>query len=198
MTATDTTEQVDSSAESSEESTEDVDTPYSAKELATLVKVHDCAITHTGFLMTCMLQDLQIENAEFRHQLRRFNSGTISSASSPAVSTTTSNPLEQYSEDFDQLGRSFCVFNEIWVRPHHLRQPYPEDLREVGPRHPTRYSSDQAKRSGVIAELYEFVPLRFHNYLENSNFFADKVCTAIVPQTIPTLIYSSSALESSQ
>ena len=55
MTATDITEQASSSAESSDESTEDVDTPYNAKELAALVKVLDHAIMYTGLLTSCML-----------------------------------------------------------------------------------------------------------------------------------------------
>ena len=142
--------------------------------------------------MKCTLQKLQIENAEYQHQLRKFSSGTTSSASSPAVSVALSatplNLLEWYREDFDQLGRSFCIFNELWVCRSHLCKPYPEGLRQDGPRHPKHYSNNQTKCDGIIAELYDFVPLRFHKYLEGSGFFTKKVC-AHHPQTVFVLIF---------
>lgn len=148
-----------------------------------------------GLLTQFTLQKLQIENSEFRQQLRQFTSGSSSSASSTGVAPTPSNPLEQHAKDFDNLGRLFCVLNEIWVHSSHLRKPYPEDLREIGPRHPARYSNDQAKHDGVIAELYDFVPPRFHKYLEGSIFFANKVRVALILQTVLMLVLPSSLLE---
>lgn len=146
--------------------------------------------------MQFTLQKLQIENSEFRRQLRQFTSGSSSSASSTGmgVAPTPSNPLEQHTKDFDSLGRLFCVLNEIWVRSSHLRKPYPKDLREISPRHPAHYSNDQAKHNGVVTELCDFVPPRFHKYLEGSNFFADKVRVALILQTVLMLLLLSSLL----
>ena len=143
-------------------------------------------------------QELQIENAELRKQVRQSTSSAVTSASSSAAASATPDPLGQHSEDFDKLGRHFCAFNEIWVRPHHLRQPYPESLRELGPRHPARYTNDQTKQDGVIAELYNFVPPDFHEYLQSSPFFAKKVSVITLPSTTPMLISSSSSTEPRQ
>ena len=119
--------------------------------------------------------------------------------STPATPGTPQNPLDEHADEFNQLGRLFCVLNEIWVRKFHLRQPYPEGLRQIGPWHSERYRSDQSKRDGVVAELYKFVPLHFHQYLEGSHFFAKKVPVHHLSKcTRANLIYSSSLLEPSQ
>ena len=104
------------------------------------------------------------------------------------VSTTVPDPLGKYGKDFDKLGRHFCAFNKIWVRPSHLCKPYPEDLREVGPRHAACYTNDKTKQDGVVAELYKFVPEDFHMYLESSPFFAKQVCAVVVPQAMLQLL----------
>ena len=102
-------------------------------------------------------QELQIENAELRKQVRQSTSSAVTSASSSAAASATPDPLGQHSEDFDKLGRHFCAFNEIWVRPHHLRQPYPESLRELGPRHPAHYTNDQTKQcQELIFKTFSF------------------------------------------
>ena len=141
-------------------------------------------------LVYLILQTLHIENADLRLRVRELSSGTISSTSSPASATdppasvtnppasatSRSHPLEDHAKEFDQLGRSFCTVNELWIHPSHLGQPYPENLREIGPYHSTRYRDAQTKRDCLIAELYDSIPPQFHKYLEGSPFFADKVC----------------------
>jgi len=52
MISTDTAEQADSSASSSDESVKEVDTPFTTKELIALVKVIVLAVVPIGFL-TC-------------------------------------------------------------------------------------------------------------------------------------------------
>lgn len=140
-------------------------------------------------------QKLEIENADLRSQLRQLSSGTASSTSSsnsaarsPASTTNPSasaasppHPLEDHAKDFDQLGRSFCTLNELWVHPSHLGQPYPENLREIGPWNSARYHDNQTKHDGLIAELYDFLPLQFHKHLEGSPFFANKVRVVAIP-----------------
>ena len=102
------------------------------------------------------------------------------------MSGTSQHPLEDDTQEFTQLGRLFCALNEFWVRRNHLRKKYPEDLRELGPHHLGRYRNDRSKRDGVVAELYDFVPLRFHEHLEGSHLFADKVFTSRAPNCTHT------------
>ncbi|KAF9784398.1 hypothetical protein BJ322DRAFT_1109114 [Thelephora terrestris] len=157
MASTNTSDHTDTS-EDLDENPSSVVSPYSTEELNELVK------------------SLQIENAEFRHQLRKFTSGMSPSTSTntSTLASTHSNPLQCHADEFDQLGRSFCVLYEIWPRPAHLSQPFPESLRSIGPWHAQRYSNEQTKRDAIIAEVYTFVPLRFHRSLEASPFFATK------------------------
>ena len=187
MVSTNKVPQVNSSADSSDDSSYASIAGYSAtvmpsdtNELAALVKV----LTHysaCNSLMWCALQQLQIENAEFCKQLRRYASGTASSTNTPASAATPPNPPESHAKDFNQLGRSFCVLNEIWVSPSHLSQPFPENLRDIGPWHSDRYRNDQTKHEAIIAELYGAVPPCFHKYLEGSPFFANKVRVTPIP-----------------
>jgi len=166
----------------------------------------------------CFLQDLHLENAELRQKLWKLTSGAVSSVtpssatpssvtpsivtpSTSAASSKTSvarppNPLEEYAGDFDQLGRGFCVISEVWVPPTALNQPYPERLRDIGPYHDTRYDDERSKREGVVAELYGFIPAKYHKHLEGSPFFTDKVHTPPPSQTTPILTLFSSLVES--
>ena len=134
--------------------------------------------------VTIVLQKLEIQNAKYRHDLRKFTSSASPSASSAGSVPVLPNPLEPHAEDFDKLGRSFCVLYEVWVQQGHLRQPYPENLRELGPWHPHRYTNDRTKNEGVVAELYSFVPSKFHEHLETSHFFSKKVCAAVISRAI--------------
>jgi len=170
----------DSSSLNSPDESAELDTPLDAKELAALVKVLAYIIIRMALSTWCMLQKLQIENSGFRRQLRKFSSGAISSASSLASTAAPPNPLEAHAKTFGQLSRGFCVLNELWVPPSHLNQPYPENLRDIGPQHSTRYRNDQTKREGIIAELYHFVPPQFHKNLEGSPFFANEVSTTTI------------------
>ena len=183
-------------ADSSDESVEahsGVTVPSNTKELTALVKV----LYYHPFISALMywaLQRLDLENAELRLQLRKLSSGTPSSATPPASVASVArppNPLEDHAKEFKELGRAFCALNEVWVQPSHLSQPYPESLREIGPWHPERYRNDQTKREGVVAELYDFVPAKFHKYLEGSPFFAGKVRVTVVLLS-SILIHSSS------
>jgi hypothetical protein len=125
------------------------------------------------------------------------NRESVSRAPSTSSSTTTlvtPGPLEDLGKDFTQLGRQFCVFNEIWVRKQHLRQPYPEELREVGPRYTARYTNKKTKQAGVVAELYDFVPTRFHEQLESSPFFATKV-SVILTRWMTLILLPPSSLQ---
>ncbi|KAF9780023.1 hypothetical protein BJ322DRAFT_1112707 [Thelephora terrestris] len=158
MVSTNIIDHADSSDDSAEHLSSAV-SPYSPEELAQLVK------------------KLQIENADYRAQLRKFTSGASAGASTvpgSASVSSSSNPLERHTEDFDQLGRSFTVLYEIWPRPTHLSQPFPENLREIGPWHARRYTNEQTKREAIIAEVYSFIPSHFHKFLETSPFFASK------------------------
>jgi hypothetical protein len=179
---------------SSSSSEEDAGARYRPGNIAGMLKVsHPPHHPLVRQLTTHTLQELQIENIDLRKQLRLSSSGAVSSASSVASVTpnsVTPNPLEQYKKDFDQLGRHFCTFNEIWVRSRHLRKPYPENLRKTGPRHPSRYSNDQSKQDGVVAELYEFIPNRFHTYLEGSPCFEQTVSTFSTSPDDATLTYT--------
>ena len=185
MDDTDDIHQVDSSASSSDESVEGHPTttmPSDTRELTALVKVFTCYHLYTS-LMLCAAQKLQLENAEYRSQLRKFTSGSgsISRTSSPASATNPPNPLEDRADDFNKLGCAFCVLNELWIHSSHLNQPYPENLRDTGPWHLERYRDEKTKHEGIIAEVYDFVPTHFHKYLEGSPFFANKVRTIVSP-----------------
>ena len=148
-----------------------------------------CAVSHILTFFT--LQDLQLQNSDLRKQMRESPSVVSSSASSAPASATT-HPLVEFKKDFDTLGRQFCTFHEIWVRPPHLRKPYPEGLRQTGPLDPSHYRNDQSKQDGVIAELYDFVPSRFHAHLERSPYFAKTVSAILVPSiTSHSFSYSS-------
>ena len=100
--------------------------------------------------------------------------------------------------DFDQLGQGFCVISEVWVPPTVLNQPYPERLRDIGPYHDTRHNDERSKREGVVAELYDFIPAKYHKHLEGLPFFADEVHTLPLSQTTPILTLFSSLVESAQ
>ena len=109
---------------------------------------------------------------------------TPSTSSNTSTSTSAhSDPLARHAEEFDQLGRSFCVLYEIWPRPAHLTQPFPESLQEIGPWHPQRYRNDQSKREAIVAEIYNFVPVHFHEFLEAAPSFSAKVCAIITIQS---------------
>ena len=108
---------------------------------------------------------------------------TPSASSDNSTSASAhSNPLVRHAEEFDQLGRSFCVLYEIWPRPAHLSQPFPETLQEIGPWHPQRYRNEQSKREAIIAEIYNFVPAHFHKFLEAAPSFSAKVHATITLQ----------------
>lgn len=173
----------DSSAEesSSDDSVEDPsETTVSSntKELNALVKIIYCYPPYWP-LTERALQDLHLENAELWKRLRKLASGaissTVSSTTPPTSAARPPNPLEEYAYDFNQLRRGFCALSEVWLLPSVLNQPYPEQLREIGPYHDTRYKDKQSKCEAVIAELYDFIPAKFHKHLEGSLFFADKV-----------------------
>ena len=163
-----------------------VDSPYTTKELRKLVQVSEsaAACTHPDNLP----QNLQLENAGFRNELRVLSSGanTTSNASTGATSDASAStgpaPVSDHKkpkDPFDSLGRSFCILYEIWPREGHLTRPFPEDLRELGPWHPQRYSNKQTKREAIIAEIYHFVPREFHEFVERLPTFASKVCLII-------------------
>lgn len=193
MASTNAIDHADSSDDSYEHPSSAV-SPYSAEELAALVKVTVLVALHTHPLIA--LQKLQIENADFRAQLRKLTSGASSSAgTNPPSASISSNPLEQHADEFDQFGRSFTVLYEIWPRPAHLSQPFPDNLREIGPWHARRYTNEQTKREAIIAEVYNFVPPHFHKLLEGSPFFANKVrATTAFLKCIYTLMLFSFSL----
>jgi hypothetical protein len=119
-----------------------------------------------------------------------------SAATSPSPSTTSvasvsspSNPLEA---EWDRLGRAFCVLYEIWPDRQHLNKPYPENVRQSGgPWHPGRYRSKDTRREAIIAELYHFVPERFHIFLKTSPVFANAVCIPAASLSFPLTFRSS-------
>ena len=119
---------------------------------------------------------------------------TPSASSNTSTSASAhSDPLVRHAEEFDQLGRSFCVLYEIWPRPAHLTQPFPESLQEIGPWHSQRYRNEQSKREAIIAEIYNFVPIHFHEFLEGAPPFATKVGAIITLQRSLCLCLSVSS-----
>jgi len=102
----------DSCVSSSDESVEGpsmTTVPSNTKELDVLVKVIYCY--HPYWPLTeRALQDLHLENAELQQQLQKLTSGAISSASSNSAAspknsaTRPPNPLQEYTDNFTQLG----------------------------------------------------------------------------------------------
>lgn len=124
------------------------------------------------------IERLQLQNTDYRDQLRKLNAGASPSPSSASASASTSSPSDpsdEHSSTFDSLGRSFCVLYEPWIkRSHHLTRAYPPSLLNLGPWHEGRYRSEDSKQAAIIAELYHHVPEEFQVYLETSPTFAKK------------------------
>lgn len=69
------------------------------------------------------------------------------------------------------LGKKFCVMGELWIDDDAFRMPRPA----MAPDDPHRYDSDLTVRLGVIAELYEFVPSKFHDRVLRDPAFGRQV-----------------------
>lgn len=78
--------------------------------------------------------------------------------------------IAQHGEQFALLGRKYCVMVEPWI-DNIFEKPCPD----IDPFSEERFLSDASKLQGRIAELYDFVPQKFHRIMNNHSFFHDTV-----------------------
>jgi hypothetical protein len=129
------------------------------------------------------LRDAQIQFGELRAELRklRLENATLT-ANQPKRRSAKKVPPEllKYGEEIAALGRKFGVMMEPWVDPAAFGKPRPD----VSPTDKDRYQSDLSMLQGVVAELYEFVPGRFHEMMERHSYFGNQVSRFLVSAII--------------
>lgn len=70
------------------------------------------------------------------------------------------------------FGSKFSVMNELFIQPNAFLVARPSRASSLVP---TRYSSTESKRAGIVAELYEEVPEDCHILLETDLAFRQTV-----------------------
>lgn len=129
------------------------------------------------------LQRLQIETARLKADISTLKTITsvnqghvVTSASSALSDTTTPDQDKRLRIEYRGLGRRFAILAELWVQRSHLGRPCTINIQSSGPWDLGRCANNTAWDEGIVAELYFFLPSRYHEFIENSELFSAEVC----------------------
>ncbi|THH10262.1 hypothetical protein EW146_g8424 [Bondarzewia mesenterica] len=76
-------------------------------------------------------------------------------------------PIGEHDDEISTLGHKFLVTVEMWVEISMFQQPHPV-MSALSKDH---YRTEMSIKQGVIAELYDFVPIKFHEMMQNYSPF---------------------------
>lgn len=132
---------------------------------------------------------LQLENAHLNAEVKKLKvRGTsgqavpdnamaaVSATTSSTISgTTTTNQDTSLHCDYSSFRKCFAVLSELWVQRSISRQPNPLHFQSSGPWDPEWCQSDAAWNEGIIVELYSLIWEHYHEHIEHSPVFSNKV-----------------------
>jgi hypothetical protein len=127
--------------------------------------------------MLTIFQTLQVEAAKLRSEnrsLKSLGAAKHGQTSSAVSSASISTPQEDDAtiRDFRAAGKQFTVLSDLWPHRSILRLPNPPLIE---PWDSSRCANDAAWNAGTVAELYKVLPERYHEFIEHSALFSEKV-----------------------
>ena len=150
-------------------------------------EVSNPSVSASKFRLTSVTKALkhqQILIGDLQRQLKEMRLQNGSLAVDLSKKRRSSKTMVPVPEEFvkhipkiELLGRKFWVMGEPWVDQDCFGVPCPIDITPISPQ---RYATDLSTKQGVIAELYAFVPEKFHKMMEEAPVFQERVCSTSI------------------
>jgi hypothetical protein len=114
----------------------------------------------------------------------RDENATLKAAASKGRGRRARGPATSEVEDQISLAKKYCLTIGLWVdRLQHFKQPCPD----IDPTSDEVFATAEGIRLRIIKELYDFIPEKYHDQLENLNDFSKLVRTVrICPRAVLT------------
>jgi hypothetical protein len=113
------------------------------------------------------LRALKLQYTELEQKYK-----VIKKAAKGSKATEKDSKLTDTDEVIGLYARRFGVMNELYVAHNAFLQPQPVGVRADNS---TRWQTEESALEGLIAELYEELPIRLHGILANTSHFRDRV-----------------------
>lgn len=116
------------------------------------------------------LRALKLQYVELEQKYK-----VIKKAAKGSKATEKNSSKSKLAETDEVIGlyaRRFGVMNELYVAHNAFLQPQPVGVRADNS---TRWQTEESALEGLIAELYEELPIRLHGMLANTSHFRDRV-----------------------
>jgi len=114
------------------------------------------------------IRDLTLKIASLKRAIPKEKvAGKVKSRAKPTGPPT----LTRHQRKIESLGKKFGVMNELFVPPTAflVAKPMFDPLDE------SRYTSPAGTLNGVVAELYDEIPVSLHNLMEEHSYFREMV-----------------------